>query len=68
MTLAILDRLICTRCGEMLEEHAVTFSDGRRACPVCVCHGCSDDVYRFRDEDNDDQQLCVTCVAAEVRL
>lgn len=61
----ILDRLLCSRCGEMLED-AQTLSDGRRACLACVCHACSDDVYRFVDKDNDDLHLCETCTAAEI--
>lgn len=61
----ILDRLLCARCCELLED-AQTLSDGRRVCNACVCDGCSDAPYRFRDEDNDDQQLCERCVANEV--
>lgn len=61
----ILDRLLCTRCGEMLED-AITITDGRRVCPACVCHSCGNEPYRFRDESNDDQQLCERCVISEL--
>lgn len=63
--MSMLGSLVCCCCGEMLED-AVTFSDGRRSCPACVCWGCSDAPFRFVDHDNDDQQLCVECVRIEV--
>lgn len=63
--MSMLGSLVCCRCEEMLED-AVTFSDGRRSCPACVCWGCSDAPFRFLDSDNDDQQLCEACVRSEV--
>lgn len=60
-----LDALLCCRCGDMLED-AHNLSDGRRTCTACTCDGCHDQPYRFRDEDNDDEQLCERCVISKV--
>ncbi|NDD31626.1 MAG: hypothetical protein EB084_25530 [Proteobacteria bacterium] len=65
MMIAVLERLVCARCEEMLED-AVTCVNGKRVCLACTCDGCREMPYRYRDEDNDDRQLCEKCVISEL--
>ena len=65
MMIAVLERLVCARCEEMLED-AVTCVNGQRVCLACTCDGCREMPYRYRDEDHDDRQLCERCVVNEI--